>query len=102
MITELKGFEEDNLAYVELSELLGSGDSLTAEGSRSIISEIKKGLESLPTVETVSQSMYLLSFYSGNTVKVVGSDDWYSGQIINVDHKYFNTIQQDFLAGNNF
>lgn len=59
-------------------------------------------LEAMPEVEQVSQSSSPLLGFSTHAMSQLGSEKRFSIKAKDVDHKYFNLLQQPLLEGDNF
>jgi predicted permease len=94
------GIDTDNTAFFVLGV---SGKSRDNEQQRiANISQLKSHLLALPQVVAVSQSSSPLMGFGSHALSVLGSDKRYSIKAKDVDHQYFQLLQQPLLQGRYF
>jgi predicted permease len=96
IINEPPGFETDDISFVVLSLPATKDDENAALVANML--QVRSQLSALPQVAGISQSMAPMPFFT-NALSRLGSDERYSIQAKDVDHRYFQLIQQPLLQG---
>ncbi|MBU3004585.1 ABC transporter permease [Paraglaciecola arctica] len=98
-INRPSGFATKNISFLVLS--LPRVDESERDGLVANMAEVRDKLAALPQVDNVSQSMAPMPFFS-LALSRLGGDERYSIRAKDVDHSYFQLIEQPLLAGNYF
>ncbi|WP_339721044.1 ABC transporter permease [uncultured Paraglaciecola sp.] len=93
------GFATENISFLVLS--LPKVNEEQRNGLRANVSEVRNKLTALPQVEGVSQSMAPMPFFT-LALGRLGGEERYSIRAKDVDHRYFQLVEQPLLAGNYF
>jgi predicted permease len=94
------GFQTNNISTLILN--FSSTNFPTAEEAMPIMAEIMEGIEGLPQVESVAQGSSPLDRFSVRALTNLADNERYTPYFKGVDHKYFATIEQQVLQGDNF
>jgi predicted permease len=98
-INEPSGFETDDISFLVLS-LPPTKDDDNGALVASML-QVRRQLSALPEVSGMSQSMAPMPFFS-TALSRLDSDERYSIKAKDVDHHYFQLIQQPLLEGQYF
>ncbi|MGJ8679234.1 ABC transporter permease [Paraglaciecola sp.] len=98
-INRPSGFETQDTSFLVLS--LPSVSENERAGLIAQVKEVRNKLAALPQVEDVSQSMAPMPFFT-LAISRLGGEERYSMRAKDVDHAYFQLIEQPLLAGNYF
>ena len=98
-INEPTGFETDNISWLVLS--LPSNKELNRESKIADVAKVRSQLLALPQVEMISQSRAPMAF-STLAATVFGTNERFSVKAKDVDHQYFQLINQPLIEGNYF
>ncbi|MEP1445039.1 MAG: ABC transporter permease [Paraglaciecola sp.] len=98
-INRPSGFATKNISFLVLS--LPRVDESQRSGLVANMAEVRDKLAALPQVESVSQSMAPMPFFT-RALSRLGGDERYSMRAKDVDHSYFQLIEQPLLAGSYF
>jgi predicted permease len=98
-INRTSGFETKNISFL----VIATPNVAEAEQAelQADVSEVRRKLAALPQVESVSQSMAPMPFFT-LALSRLGGDERYSMRAKDVDHTYFQLINQPLLAGDFF
>jgi len=94
------GFTTNNISTLILN--FSSTDIPSQEEAMPIMAEIMEKLESLPQVESLSQSGSPLDDFRTTGLTNVANNENFTPFFKGVDHRYFNIIEQPLLQGDNF
>jgi len=96
------GFSTENISTLTLN--LSSTNRLSLEEATPIMAEIMDKLEALPQVKSLSQSSSPLDGYGFglNGLTNVANNESFTIYANEIDHRYFNVIEQPLLQGDNF
>jgi predicted permease len=98
-INRPSGFETKDVSFLVIS--LPEVSDAEQVGLLANVSEVKSKLAALPQVVSVSQSMAPMPFFT-RALSRLGGEERYSMRAKDVDHAYFQLIQQPLLAGSYF
>jgi predicted permease len=98
-INRPSGFETKDTAFLVLS--LPAVSETEQAGLTAHVSEVRSKLTALPQVVGLSQSMAPMPFFT-LALSRLGGEDRYSMKAKDVDHTYFQLINQPLLEGNYF
>ena len=102
IINEAPGFETDDISFVVLASPPAKDDNnAELETLAANMLQVRSQLSALPQVVEISQSMAPMPFFA-TALSRLGSDERYSIQAKDVDHRYFQLIQQPLLQGTYF
>lgn len=94
------GFRTDNISNLVLS--YASTDIPSEKETIAIMSEFVEKLKALPQLESLSQSNSPLKGFGIITLTKLSSNERYTPRFKQVDHRYFDLIEQPFMQGENF
>jgi predicted permease len=98
-INRPSGFETKQISFLVIS--LPAVSETERSGLVANVSDVRNKLVALPQVESVSQSMAPMPFFT-LALSRLGGEERYSMRAKDVDHTYFELIKQPLLAGNYF
>ena len=94
------GFTTSNISVLALN--FSSVDPASEEEVISKMVEIVDKIETLPEVDSVSQSYSPLAGFWGREFINVSSNEQYTPYYDEIDHRYFNILKQPLVRGDNF
>lgn len=94
------GFTTSNISILTLN--FASLEPADQKEVASKLTEITNKIEALPQVDSISQSSSPLSGFFSREFINVSSNDLYTPQYKEIDHEYFNMLEQQLVRGNNF
>ncbi|GAC21260.1 ABC transporter permease [Paraglaciecola arctica] len=98
-INRPSGFATEDISFLVIS--LPAVNETNQDGLVANVSEVRNKLATLPQVEGVSQSMAPMPFFT-LALSRLGGEERYSMRAKDVDHAYFDLIEQPLLGGNYF
>jgi len=94
------GFITENISTLTLN--FSSTDFPSQEEAISLMADIMEELESLPQVESLSQSSSPLEGFATRSLTNTVNNEHYTPYWKRVDHRYFNMVDQQIIQGDNF
>jgi predicted permease len=94
------GFQTDNISTLEVS--YSSAEDMSVVEAIAITQEMMEEIEALPQVMSLSQSSTPLERFGILTVTNLLDNERYSPRSKSIDERYFDTIEQTLLRGDNF
>jgi predicted permease len=94
------GYTTNNISNLSLN--YSSTNFPSQEEGVSIMAEIMEKIETLPEVESLSQSEIPLHGFFSNLMTNVDNNEKYTPYLKYVDHRYFSIIEQTLIQGENF
>ncbi|MFQ3192833.1 MAG: putative permease [Paraglaciecola sp.] len=94
------GYTTNNISSLSLN--YSSTDFPSQEEGISIMAEIMEKIETLPEVESLSQSEIPLHGFFSNLMTNVDNNEKYTPYLKYVGHRYFSIIEQTLIQGENF
>jgi predicted permease len=94
------GFVTDNISTLVLN--FSSTDFPSKKNAIPIMTEIMTKLETLPQVESISQTGSPLDGFKVNALTNDANNEKYTVYYKKIDHRYFEMIEQQLIEGDNF
>jgi len=102
-LTKSLGYQYSNLSYLSLSiSNIGDNNEAVFEKDFALINQIKASLLALPEIEELATAESPIGSFIILQVKDIKTELKYIIDTSFGDEKYFNIIEQDFIAGDNF